>query len=575
MKKKTAKTIAVVFAGIVLVAAGVNLLLNRDVVIKDPSEKSFIEQLATAIQGPKDNVHIGGREIEYEPGEYGRVVTQQIDESEFSSKKATQDYRENWHEQSWKGEVPKSGRDRTAHYESDENVEWVANEIIVAFSDQTSRERIKQIAESKAWRIGGFLDNAELSHHAALLYDPEETEFDPLAEADKLQADYDEIAAAFPNVVMYASHAANDPGVEKQTYLRQSKFNIAWNNAMTAEGTTIAVLDSGIDMDHEDLRDNIDYEHAKNTVDSRPMSSSFTDVCGHGTVVSGIAAATANNGKGIAGCSLNAEIMPVKILDDAGKGSVFRTAGAMEWLCQLEEKPDVVNMSFGHEFSSWFQLPDQIIFADMLQGYIAELSDSYGTVFVAAVGNSGEGDNTLAYPAALYDVIGVGSVDSSGAKSSFSSTNETVDICAQGEDIYSTTDPSGAFGIGGFYSESKTVSDALLGDNEEPLKGTSFAAPQVSAAAAMLRAQHPSWSAIEIEKQLESTATDCGAQDYDTSYGYGILNVAAACEIGAGAESGSGTGTNVGSNTGAGTDSGKAPALGGSIKGAYREISKG
>lgn len=154
-----------------------------------------------------------------------------------------------------------------------------------------------------------------------------------------------------------------------------------------------------------------------------------------------------------------------------------------------------------------------------IKSLISGLRDSCSVVCVAAAGNSSDG--SLILPAAWEGVVSVGSVASDGSVASTSTRNDYVDICANGADVLSTQNPS--------YSNGE-----LYGVDS----GTSFAAPQVAAVAALVKAQHPSWDADKVEAKLLGSAAsarclgfidvDGDGKDDVGRYGRGLLDAAAA-----------------------------------------------
>lgn len=289
-----------------------------------------------------------------------------------------------------------------------------------------------------------------------------------------------------------------------QYYLSTCHFKKAWSMQKCNGNARIAVLDTGIQCSHEDLASNISFGY--DAVESEFGLPDPKDA-GHGTTVSGVACASAGNGIGVDGASYNAELVPVQV----SHGKTISWSNVIKALSFLGSayltgySPDVANMSF--EFPS---LTDAQI--DEGQEKVTWLHN-HGVVCIAAVGNlrKDQAITDFKYPAALDDVIGVGSVSENLKVSDFSHHNSSVDICAPGENIYSTFN-------------SLTGNGELYGKDS----GTSFAAPQVAAAAALLSAKYPAWAADKIENRLESTAKDLGKAGYDTSYGHGLLNTAAA-----------------------------------------------
>lgn len=465
-----------------------------------------------------NNIVIGGEEVDYLPGDYGSVVVEGPTEEDFSSLEAYLDYEANWHDKSWKGEQPSSGRYKYAHYELQEGFEWVAGEIIVVFSDETDDARIREIAEQEGAQLGSssFSDTA-VGMKVALYYYPDDY-IDPLEKASSLEKNVSEVEAAFPNIVGGSSdEVVSDPKASSQYYLDLSEFKAAWNITKCDGEVSIAILDTTISLSHPDLASNIDFDYAYDAIEDEQFSSLLDESTGHGTAVAGIASAIANNSIGIAGCSYNATILPIRVLNDEGKGALFDFSSALNYLVENPSRADVVNMSFGFQSIDWTSVIQDVAISFLCQSKINLLSSDYGIVFVAAAGNQGLTGNYVEYPAGLDNVVSVSAVTQNGNRADFSTANDTVDICAAGVEIFSTTNDGSSGNVG---------------------NGTSFAAPQVSAAAALLRAEHPDWSAERIVNKLESSATlldgmtdvDENGKDTTGQYGYGLLNVAAALD---------------------------------------------
>ena len=287
----------------------------------------------------------------------------------------------------------------------------------------------------------------------------------------------------------------------QQYYLRTSRFIGAWNTVKCNGRATIAVLDSGCDIGHPDLVGNllpgIDVTKGKDS----PPAPSFSDKDGHGTKVAGVASAVAGDFTGIDGASYNAKVLPIRIKDDVGNIKWDYICSALRYIDNHQQQVQVVNMSFSSPNSS---VEAQRLVSDLR---------AKGTVLVAAAGNqymSGGPLHIYRYPACFDDVISVGSIDASDTIAPDSNHNPRVDLCAPGVGVYTTSSP------------------LATGVQYAMVSGTSFATPQVSAAAALLKVEHPSWGPDLIERALEATARDLGNVGRDDTYGHGALNAEAA-----------------------------------------------
>ena len=262
------------------------------------------------------------------------------------------------------------------------------------------------------------------------------------------------------------------------------------------EPVTIAVLDSGCQTGHEDLRDAVDLDHAYNAVTKEQGADRIEDSSGHGTHVCGIAAGTAGNGLGIAGVSGNyARILPINVF--VGKWS--DTADMLTAFSYLEDLMDsgqleqlhVINMSLGG-----YEGPDENDIA--LESYIGRMRAK--DVLTVCAGGNGDEEYGLAYedkyvyPGDFEDCLCVTSLDSDGTNSIFSDYSKEKDISAPGSGIISTMiDGKGTLGEGS-------------GRQYGFLSGTSMASPLVAGVAALLWADNPQLTADQVVEAITRTA---------------------------------------------------------------------
>lgn len=252
------------------------------------------------------------------------------------------------------------------------------------------------------------------------------------------------------------------------------KCSYSWGIGCYGNGIKVAVIDSGIQM-----LDGINNSvlSGYNYLDE---SSDVTDNIGHGTFVSGIIASESN---GIAYCS---KIVPLKCFD---KNRSTYVSDIINAVYDAVDNYDckIINMSFGLKSNSAV-LKEAVDYAY-----------EKGAIIVAAVGNYGTED--YYYPAAYDNVIGVGSVNKSFVRSSFSQYNSSVFVTAPGESLKSLS-------ISG-YTENR---------------GTSFSAPHAAALAAIAKCIDESITPAEFKYILSKTSTDLGETGYDNYYGYGLIN---------------------------------------------------
>jgi thermitase len=289
-----------------------------------------------------------------------------------------------------------------------------------------------------------------------------------------------------PLVGVTAEVIPADSYYSQQWGLSKISAPAAWDVSKGSSSVVIAIIDTGVDLDHSDLAAHID---AANGYDFVNDDSSADDDHGHGTHVAGIAAAMMNGSYGV-GVAPNCTILPVKVLDASGSGTSADVAAGIEWAA--DQGAEVINMSLGS--SSYTSVIAEAV----------AYAISKDVVVCAATGN--EGIDSVCYPAAYPGVIGVGATGSSDAIADFSNYGPGVDIAAPGENIVSTS-----------YTGAMTT-----------MSGTSMATPFVAGAAALVRSVYPSYTQAEVALRLQSTATDKGTAGRDDYFGYGRLNVAAA-----------------------------------------------
>lgn len=235
-----------------------------------------------------------------------------------------------------------------------------------------------------------------------------------------------------------------------------------WNQSEQGKNINIAVIDSGCDIEHENLKDSI--VGVRNFTDEDNKNPNIvTDRVGHGTHVTGIIASNGKNG--IYGVAPNCNIYVLKAINSSGTGKVSWVINAINYA--IEKKVDIISMSLGMSTNS-----------DKLQKAINNAIKN-NILIVCAAGNEGDGNSEsfeYSYPASYVEVISVGAVDKKANPASFSNANLVIDLLAPGVDIIST----------------------YPGDRYASLSGTSMAAPYVTGSLALLKV----WSYNEFKREL-------------------------------------------------------------------------
>ena len=254
----------------------------------------------------------------------------------------------------------------------------------------------------------------------------------------------------------------------------------------------IAILDSGVDY-NTDMNIAATFSLVPGEEEMSPL---FMDGTGHGTSVAGLAAAK-DNGEGITGVDPYAEIYAIRVLDDDNCAPVSRVIEGI--YMAIEAKADIINMSFGVD-----------TYSQALAQAVQDAEDA-GILVIAAAGNTGSAEDagtksTVQYPAALDEVLAVGSVDKRGERADSSATGTEISLTAPGELVKST---------------------GMFGNGEIVESGTSLAAPQAAGAAALILERDKDVSPDFVRELLTASANAYGEAD---EYGAGLIDIGYALE---------------------------------------------
>lgn len=305
------------------------------------------------------------------------------------------------------------------------------------------------------------------------------------------------VAWAEPNAVVHASAVPvtpNDPLFRDLYGVRRLGAPAFWAaNGLgalpDAGGVPVGIVDSGVDLLHEDLRGRI--AACGGARDGRVNEGDCADGEGHGTHVAGTIGARAGNGVGIAGVAFASPLVVCRALDAAGAGTIADVAACIRWV--RDRGARVISMSLGGG-------PSRTIQEAVTSAYAR--GGRSGALMVAAAGN--EGDGTTEYPAGLPQVVSVAAIGPDDAIAPFSNENADVEVAAAGVDVLS----------------------ARLDGGYTRLSGTSMATPHVAGAAALLWGASPGASASAIRARLDASVDDLGAPGRDPSYGFGVVDLA-------------------------------------------------
>ena len=334
-----------------------------------------------------------------------------------------------------------------------------------------------------------------------------------LAGITSLEPDYPHPAHTVTSRSLALPMRRSEPNTTPNTQPNDEFFPDQWNiraisapesweytTGATDALTTVAILDTGIDLDHPDLGANVILDAAWNFYDN---NGDIQDISpsGSGTMVAGIIGATANNGFGIAGLAWRPQIIPIKVIgwDAAHQMDVFYWSDVAAGICHAVNRgARVIHISAYHRNLTGAGLLNQAL----------NYANDRGAVVVAPVGDEREFGNPIEYPAGYTRlVIGVGAVDATNSIWEHSNTGNYVDLVAPGVDVV-TTVPMAIDSVGARYGT-----------------GTLLAAAHVSGVALLMRSVNPVLSPFEIADILRQKADDLGAIiGPDPTFGAGLVN---------------------------------------------------
>lgn len=310
--------------------------------------------------------------------------------------------------------------------------------------------------------------------------------------------------------------ASTDPFLSVQWGLKRIGAQAAWS-VTTGEGSVIAVIDTGVDRRHPDLKGRLLPGRDFADGDSDP-----TDDNGHGTLITGIVSASTGNGIGVASVAPGAKILPVRVLGEDGSGSSAAVADGIRWA--VRSGADVINLSLAGEDARGGILPPSLLRDPSVDAAIREAARDGATVVVAAGNDKAGGTTQTSYDATVPGVVVVGSSTTNDRRAAYSNYGPGLDLLAPGGG--SSSDP----GDGGCTKDNSIVSVWWNPKTKESDYGggcgTSMAVGFVSGVAAMLHAQ--GLTNEHVVERILATADDVGSKGVDGATGHGRLNAARA-----------------------------------------------
>jgi len=296
------------------------------------------------------------------------------------------------------------------------------------------------------------------------------------------------------------SASRTDPLITKQWHLKTIRAQEAWQTT-EGEGIIVAVVDSGVDINHPDLKTNIIAGY--NVLEPKKP---IIDEVNHGTHVAGIIASIKDNGIGGCGVAPKTKIMPVKVMDSC-VGEVADMAEGIVWA--TDHKADIINLSLGSSPLDYnYKKSDKTLRKAIAYAF------KHNVIVVAAIGNANMQENST--PAYLADKIGytnlivVGATTKNDEKSKFSNFGPWITVTAPGSNILSTL--------------STTESNKAYGT----MNGTSMSAPIVSGIAALILSKTKNHDPYFVKSKIKQSVVDLGEPGFDIKFGYGRIDASLA-----------------------------------------------
>ncbi|WP_410508920.1 S8 family serine peptidase [Methanosarcina hadiensis] len=394
---------------------------------------------------------------------------------------------------------------------------YVPGEILVKFSPGISEEKIKSIN-------GGY--GAQVTYTSPyagfkILKIPATKTVEEMVETYSKNPN---VEYAVPNAVTNAFMVPNDLLYKYQWNFKSSEtgsgggvnLEPAWDIS-TGDGVIVAVLDTGVAYEDYSI-----YRKAPDLANTNFVSgydfvnndAHPNDDNSHGTHVTGTIAQSTNNNYGVAGMAYGCSIMPVKVLNKQGSGTLQQLVDGIYFATNNGAK--IISMSLGYPPGYY---PGKVLDDALYYAY------SKGVTIVAAAGNDATG--TVSYPAAYEKCIAVGAINSERSLADYSNYGGAIDVVAPGGD--------------GIDRDGDGYGDGILQNTFNPntknpkdfgfwfFSGTSMATPHVSGVAALLISRGAN-EPDEVRAAIESTTKDLGANGWDTSYGYGLINAKASLD---------------------------------------------
>ncbi|WP_027408454.1 S8 family peptidase [Anoxybacteroides tepidamans] len=364
------------------------------------------------------------------------------------------------------------------HNEQDES-HYYKNQITVRFKHVPAAPELRQIEKAIDGKIVRRMNHIFVFESNMHTFERLEDYFADRADVDYAEPNYIYLQNEVPNDSLYLTYQWNLPAIQTEEGWRFSRGN---------KHVTIAVVDSGVDLNHPDLVHRL--VPGYNAIEDHGLPQ---DDNGHGTHVAGIIASEANNRQGVAGITWFNRIMPIKALNSDGHGSSFDVAKGIIWA--VDHGARVINLSLGN-----YQ-PSELLEEAVRYAYDRDV------VLIAASGNDHSAQPS--FPAAYPEVLSVGAVNPDGSQAEYSNYGDYLDVVAPGTNIAST----------------------FIHNQYAALSGTSMAAPHVTALAGLIRSLNPQLTNKQVIHIIRKSTIDLGPPGKDALFGNGLINIYKAMQM--------------------------------------------
>lgn len=383
--------------------------------------------------------------------------------------------------------------------------EYVQNQALVGFRQEATQAKIQEIVS----RAGGTIEQ-----YSDLL-DFYLIEVADVKSAVQFFRSQSEVLWANYNYIARAHWVPNDQFYSFQWHYPLIGMEQAWDISRGNPNVVVAVLDQGYQFDHEDwtgIQTTGPYDFIGN--DNNPSEPNLED--SHGMHVGGTIFARTNNTTGVAGIAPLCTLMPIRVLDNEGSGSLAAIANGFAWAAQ--QGADVLNASLG--FSIQNNQPPQ----DPGQPLTGAIQQCANANVIMAVSSGNDNADYVSYPAAYPACIAVGATAYNNAIAPYSNRGTALDVTAPGGNTGEDLNQDGY--IDGVLSTVRAASQG--GDYYTFWQGTSMASPHVAGLAALILAN--GCPPDQVRNAIESTCVDLGAPGWDVVFGYGRINAHAALQ---------------------------------------------